>query len=431
MTNSWDKSTICVRGGYVPKNGEPSVMPLYQSTTYKYDTSDSLAAVFDLEEEGHSYTRVSNPTIAALEQKLTSLEGGVGAVATASGLAAIMLAVLNICSSGDNLLCSSTVYGGTYNLFSVRMKEFGIEVIFVNPDSKVEELINLANDKTKLIYAESIGNPAINVLNFEAFSRAAKQLKVPLVVDNTLASPYLCHAFEHGANIIVHSTTKYIEGHANSIGGIIIDGGNFDWQKNKFPQLVEPDLSYHGISYIQKFGELAYITKARTQLLRDYGCCMSPFNAYMTNIGLETLHLRMKQHSENALIIAKWLSGHKYIDWVRYPGLCSDENYKRAQKYLPKGSGGIITFGIRGGIKAAKQFITNVKLVMHVTHLADVRSCVTHPASTTHRQLNEKQQRLAGVTPELIRLSVGIENVVDIITDLEQALSKIKSVSMD
>ncbi|MFV1456795.1 bifunctional O-acetylhomoserine aminocarboxypropyltransferase/cysteine synthase [Bacillus mycoides] len=425
MIHKWNKSTICVKGGYDPQNGEPSVMPLCQSTTYKYDTSDNLAAIFDLKEEGYSYTRVSNPTIAALEQKLTFLEGGVGAVATSSGLAAIMIAILNICSSNDHLICLSTVYGGTYNLFAVRLKAFGIKVTFINPNSSVDEIMNVATNKTKLIFAETIGNPSMSVLNFDGFSKAAKQLKIPLIVDNTLATPYLCDAFGHGANIIVHSTTKYIEGHATSVGGILIDGGNFNWEKRKFPELFEPDLSYHGISYVQKFRERAYITKARTQLLRDYGCCMSPFNAYMTNIGLETLHLRMEKHCENALMVAKWLLGNKYIKWVNYPGLLGDKNYKLAKKYLPKGSSGIITFGIHGGIKAAKQFIENVKLIMHVTHLADVRSCVTHPASTTHRQLTESQQCLAGVTPELIRLSVGIENIDDIIADLELAFSKI------
>ncbi|MGH0423647.1 MULTISPECIES: bifunctional O-acetylhomoserine aminocarboxypropyltransferase/cysteine synthase [Bacillus] len=422
MGESWGKGTICVQGGYTPKNGEPRVLPLYQSTTYKYDTSDDLAALFNLEAEGYIYTRIGNPTLAAFEQKLADLEGGVGAVATASGQAAIMLAVLNICSSGDHLLCSSTVYGGTFNLFGVSLRKLGIDVTFFNPNLSADEIVALANDKTKLVYAESLGNPAMNVLNFKEFSDAAKELEVPFIVDNTLATPYLCQAFEHGANIIVHSTTKYIDGHASSLGGIVIDGGNFDWTNEKYPELVEPDPSYHGVSYVQNFGAAAYIVKARVQLLRDYGNCMSPFNAYISNIGLETLHLRMERHSENALAVAKWLANHERIEWVNYPGLDSNENYSLAQTYLKKGASGVLTFGIKGGLEAAKEFIANVKLATLVTHVADARTCVIHPASTTHRQLSAEDQRLAGVTSDLIRLSVGIEDVSDIIADLEAAL---------
>ncbi|PFO76375.1 O-acetylhomoserine aminocarboxypropyltransferase [Bacillus cereus] len=422
MGESWGKGTICVQGGYTPKNGEPRVLPLYQSTTYKYDTSDDLAALFNLEAEGYIYTRIGNPTLAAFEQKLADLEGGVGAVATASGQAAIMLAVLNICSSGDHLLCSSTVYGGTFNLFGVSLRKLGIDVTFFNPNLTADEIVALANDKTKLVYTESLGNPAMNVLNFKEFSDAAKELEVPFIVDNTLATPYLCQAFEHGANIIVHSTTKYIDGHASSLGGIVIDGGNFDWTNGKYAELVEPDPSYHGVSYVQNFGAAAYIVKARVQLLRDYGNCMSPFNAYISNIGLETLHLRMERHSENALAVAKWLANHERIEWVNYPGLDSNENYSLAQTYLKKGASGVLTFGIKGGLESAKEFIANVKLATLVTHVADARTCVIHPASTTHRQLSAEDQRLAGVTSDLIRLSVGIEDVSDIIADLEAAL---------
>ncbi|PEA56605.1 O-acetylhomoserine aminocarboxypropyltransferase [Bacillus pseudomycoides] len=421
MGESWGKGTICVQGGYTPKNGEPRVLPLYQSTTYKYDTSDDLAALFNLEAEGYIYTRIGNPTLAAFEQKLTELEGGVGAVATASGQAAIMLAVLNICGSGDHLLCSSTVYGGTFNLFAVSLKKLGVEVTFFNPNLSADEIVALANEKTKLVYAESLGNPAMNVLNFKEFSDAAKELGVPFIVDNTLATPYLCHAFEHGANIVVHSTTKYIDGHASSLGGIVIDGGNFDW--SKFPEFIEPDPSYHGVSYVEKFGAAAYIAKARVQLLRDYGNCMSPFNAYVSNIGLETLHLRMERHSQNALAVAQWLSQHERVEWVNYPGLQNNESYALSQKYLPKGASGVLTFGVKGGLESAKQFIDDVKLAALVTHVADARTCVIHPASTTHRQLTEEQQRLAGVTPDLIRLSVGIEDAADIIADLGAALS--------
>ncbi|CAM4076319.1 bifunctional O-acetylhomoserine aminocarboxypropyltransferase/cysteine synthase [Bacillus manliponensis] len=423
VEESWGKGTICVQGGYTPKNGEPRVLPLYQSTTYKYDTSDDLAALFDLQAEGYIYTRIGNPTLAAFEQKLTDLEGGVGAVATASGQAAIMLAVLNICSSGDHVLCSSTVYGGTFNLFAVSLKKLGIEVTFFNPNMTADEIVALANEKTKLVYGEALGNPAMNVLNFEEFSKAAKELEVPLIVDNTLATPCLCNAFEHGANIVVHSTTKYIDGHATSLGGVVIDGGNFDWTKGKFPELVERDESYRGVRYVQDFGAAAYIVKARVQLLRDYGNCMSPFNAYLSNIGLETLHLRMERHSENTLAVAKWLSSHERVAWVNYPGLADNEHYALTKKYLPKGASGVLTFGIKGGLQAAKEFISNVKLATLVTHVADARTCVIHPASTTHRQLTEEQQYLAGVTSDLIRISVGIEDVKDIIADLTEALA--------
>ncbi|MFD3446782.1 bifunctional O-acetylhomoserine aminocarboxypropyltransferase/cysteine synthase [Microbacteriaceae bacterium 4G12] len=423
MGETWKQGTICVQGGYSPKNGEPRVLPLYQSTTYKYDTPDDLAALFNLEAEGYIYTRIGNPTIAAFEQKLSQLEGGVGAVATASGQAAIMLAVLNICGTGDHLLCSSTVYGGTFNLFAVSFKKLGIEVTFFNPELPAEEIVQLAKKNTKLVYAESLGNPAINILNFEEFSKAAKELDVPLIIDNTLASPYLCKPFEHGANIIVHSTTKYVDGHASSLGGVVIDGGNFDWTNGKFPELVEPDTSYHGVRYVQNFGAAAYIVKARVQLLRDYGNCMSPFNAYMSNIGLETLHLRMERHSQNALAIAKWLEKNEHVSWVNYPGLENSAQYPLAQKYLPKGASGVLTFGVKGGVEAAKGFIENLKVATLVTHVSDVRTCVIHPASTTHRQLTEEQQHLAGVKPDLIRLSVGVEDVEDLIADLDQALS--------
>jgi O-acetylhomoserine (thiol)-lyase len=423
MGETWNKGTVCVQGGYTPKNGEPRVLPLYQSTTYKYDTPDDLAALFNLQAEGYIYTRIGNPTLHAFEQKLSQLEGGVGAVATASGQAAIMLAVLNICNSGDHLLCSSTVYGGTFNLFAVSFRKLGIEVTFFDPSLPAEEIVKLAKENTKLVYAESLGNPAMNVLNFEEFANAAKELDVPLVIDNTLPSPYLCNPFQHGANIIVHSTTKYIDGHASSLGGVVIDGGNFNWDNGKFSELINPDPSYHGVQYTKDFGAAAYIVKARVQLLRDYGNCMSPFNAYISNIGLETLHLRMERHSQNALVIAKWLERDERINWVSYPGLESSTQYSLAEKYLPKGASGVLTFGVKGGIEAAKEFIENLKIATLVTHVADARTCVIHPASTTHRQLTEEQQRLAGVTPDLIRLSVGIEDAEDLIADLDQALS--------
>ncbi|MCP8968030.1 bifunctional O-acetylhomoserine aminocarboxypropyltransferase/cysteine synthase [Ectobacillus ponti] len=423
MGETWKQGTICVQGGYSPKNGEPRVLPLYQSTTYKYDTPDDLAALFNLQAEGYIYTRIGNPTIAAFEAKFAQLEGGVGAVATASGQAAIMLAILNICNAGDHLLCASTVYGGTYNLFAVSLKKLGIEATFFNPDLPAAEIAALAKPNTRLVYAETLGNPAMNVLDFAALSQASKELGVPLVIDNTLATPYLCRPFEHGANIVVHSTTKYADGHASAMGGIVVDGGNFDWTNGKYQELVEPDPSYHGVRYVQDFGAAAYIVKARVQLLRDYGNCMSPFNAYLSNLGLETLHLRMERHSQNALAIAKWLEQDERISWVNYPGLASSDQYERAQAYLPKGASGVLTFGVKGGLEQAKAFIENLKVAALVTHVADARTCVIHPASTTHRQMTEEQQRQAGVTPDLIRLSVGIEDVEDLIADLNQALS--------
>ncbi|UOY91297.1 bifunctional O-acetylhomoserine aminocarboxypropyltransferase/cysteine synthase [Ectobacillus sp. JY-23] len=423
MGEQWKQGTICVQGGYTPKNGEPRVLPLYQSTTYKYDTPDDLAALFNLQAEGYIYTRIGNPTINAFEQKLSQLEGGVGAVATASGQAAIMLAILNICNAGDHLLCSSTVYGGTFNLFGVSLRKLGIEVTFFDPNLPAEEIVKLGKQNTKLVYGETLGNPAMNVLNFEEFTKAAKELDVPLVIDNTLATPYLCQPFAHGANIVVHSTTKYIDGHASSLGGIVIDGGNFNWDNGKYQELVEPDATYHGVQYVKDFGAAAYIVKARVQLLRDYGNCMSPFNAYISNIGLETLHLRMDRHSQNALEIAKWLEKDERISWIHYPGLESSTQYSLAEKYLKKGASGVLTFGVKGGANAAREFIEQVKLAALVTHVADARTSVIHPASTTHRQLTEQQQRLAGVTPDLVRLSVGIEDVEDLIADLNQALS--------
>lgn len=423
MGEAWNQGTICVQGGYTPKNGEPRVLPLYQSTTYKYDAPEDLAALFNLEAEGYIYTRIGNPTLTAFEQKVSQLEGGVGAVATSSGQAAIMLAVLNICEAGDHILCSSAVYGGTYNLFAVSLRKLGISVTFFDPNLEAELIAKLARDNTKLIFAETLANPGMNVLNFEEFSKAANSIGVPLIVDNTLATPYLCKPFDHGAHIVVHSTTKYIDGHASSLGGIVVDGGNFDWTNGKYPELVNPDPSYKGVKYVDTFGPAAYIVKARVQLLRDYGNCMSPFNAYISNIGLETLHLRMERHSKNALEIAKWLEKNANVSWVNYPGLESSDQYGLAQRYLPKGASGVLTFGVKGGFEEAKRFIKSLKLAALVTHVADARTCVIHPASTTHSQLTEEQQQQAGVTQDLIRLSVGIEDVEDLLADLDQALT--------
>ncbi|MEG1483158.1 O-acetylhomoserine aminocarboxypropyltransferase/cysteine synthase family protein [Clostridium sp.] len=426
MSKEWSQGTICIQGGYTPKAGEPRVLPIFQSTTYKYDDPDYLEDVFNLKAEGHLYSRISNPTVSAFEEKFAMLEGGVGAVATASGQSAVLYAILNLCSAGDHLISASTLYGGTINLFTVNLKKMGIEVDFVDPEASEEEIISKAKENTKLIYGETIGNPGLNILDFDKFSSVAKKLDVPFIVDNTVGTPYLCNVFEHGVNISVHSTTKYADGHAQAVGGIIVDGGKFNWDNGKNLELVEPDLSYHGIKYVESFKSAAYITKLRVTLLRDLGACQSPFNAYLTNLGLETLHLRMDRHCKNTLELAKWLSKHEKVSWVNYPGLESNSQYNRAKKYLKKGSSGLLTFGIKGGIEEAKNFTRALKLVALVVTLGDTRSSLLHPATTTHNQLTEEEQIASGVTPDLMRVSVGIEDINDIIKDFEQAFQFIK-----
>lgn len=423
MKKQWGKGTICVQGGYTPNPGEPRVLPIVQSTTYKYEDPDHVARLFDLAEEGHMYSRISNPTIAAYEEKVNSLDGGAGALAVSSGQSAITLALLNICKSGDHIVASSTIYGGTFTLLSSTLKKFGIEVSFVNPNASEEEITKEFKDNTKVLYGETIGNPGLNILDFDKFSRIAKKIGVPLVIDNTLATPCLCRPLELGANIVVYSSTKYIEGHANSIGGIIVDGGNFDWNNVKFKELVEPDPTYHGISYVETFGKAAYIVKARVQLLRDMGTCLSPFNGFLTNLGLETLHLRIERHSSNALALAKFLENHENVSWVNYPGLEGNSNYELVNKYFSKGASGVLTFGIKGGAEAGNKFIRNLNLAALVVHIGDARTSVLQPATTTHRQLSEEEQIASGVYPDLIRVSVGIEDPEDIIRDFEQALS--------
>ncbi|MBU3137944.1 O-acetylhomoserine aminocarboxypropyltransferase/cysteine synthase [Clostridium gasigenes] len=425
MNKEWNPGTICIQGGYKPKVGEPRVLPIFQSTTYKYDDPDYLEEVFNLKAAGHLYSRISNPTVAALEEKFAMLEGGVGAVATASGQSAVLYSILNLCSVGDHLISASTLYGGTINLFTVNLKKMGIEVDFVDPEASVEEILSKAKENTKLIYGETIGNPGLNVLDFDKFSLVAKKLDVPFIVDNTVGTPYLCNVFEHGVNISVHSTTKYSDGHAQAIGGIIVDGGNFNWDNGKNLELVEPDPSYHGIKYVEEFKDAAYITKLRVTLLRDLGACQSPFNAYLTNLGLETLHLRMDRHCENAVQLAKWLSNHPKVNWVNYPGLEGSSQYDRSQKYLKKGSSGLLTFGIKGGIEEAKNFTRALKLVALVVTLGDTRSSILHPATTTHNQLSEEEQRTSGVTPDLLRVSVGVEDIRDIIKDFEEGFKSI------
>ena len=425
MTKEWNQGTICIQGGYTPKAGEPRVLPIFQSTTYKYDDPDHLEKLFNLKAAGHLYTRISNPTVSAFEEKFAMIEGGVGAVATASGQSAVLYAILNLCSAGDHLISASTLYGGTINLFTVNLKKMGIEVDFVDPEASEEEIISKAKENTKLIYGETIGNPGLNILDFDKFSSVAKKLDIPFVVDNTVGTPYLCNVFEHGVNISVHSTTKYSDGHAQAVGGIIVDGGNFNWDNGKNLELVQPDKSYHGIKYVESFKEAAYITKLRVTLVRDLGACQSPFNAYLTNLGLETLHLRMDRHCENTLELAKWLSNHPKVSWVNYPGLEGNSQYARAQKYLKKGSSGILTFGIKGGIEDAKSFTKALKLVALVVTLGDSRSSILHPATTTHNQLSEEEQRASGVTPDLLRVSVGIEDIRDIIKDFEEGFKAI------
>ncbi len=422
MSQNWKIETKAVQGTYSPKNSETRVVPIYQSTTYKYDTSEQVAKLFDLEAEGHMYTRISNPTIAEFEEKMSLLEGGVGAMATSSGQAATALAILNICGAGQHIVAASTIYGGTFSLLSNTLKKIGIEISFVNPDAEPEEIKGLFRPETKALFAETIGNPGLNVLDFEKFSTIAKEMDVPLIIDNTFATPYLCTPLQHGANIVIHSATKYIDGHAISVGGVIVDGGNYNWNNGKYPDLTEPDPSYHGVKYVERFKEQAYIVKCRVQLLRDFGSTMSPFNAFLSHLGLETLHVRMDRHCENALKLAQYLEQHPKVNWVSYPGLPSHPSYALTSKYLPKGCSGVLTFGIKGGLEAGIRFIDNVKLTALVVHVADVRTCVLHPASTTHRQLTEEQQVTSGVTPDLVRVSVGIENIEDIIADFEQAL---------
>jgi O-acetylhomoserine (thiol)-lyase len=423
MDANWKIETLAVQGGYEPKAGEARIVPIVQSTTFKYDDADYVAKLFDLEVPGFFYTRLGNPTADAFEKKIAQMEGGVAALATSSGQAAITLAMLNICSAGQHIVSASTLYGGTYNLFSATLPKLGIEVSFVNPDASVEEIKAAFRPTTRALYAETIGNPGMNVLDFEKFSSVAKEQQVPLVIDNTMATPYLCRPFDLGANIIVHSATKYIDGHATSVGGAIVDGGTFNWDNGKFPELVEPDPSYHGMQYVKTFGPAAYIIKARVQLMRDLGATVAPMNAFLFNLGLHTLPLRMQRHSENALALAKHLESHPAVSWACYPGLASHPSNGRAQKYLPKGASGVLTFGIKGGATAGKKFMEACRLVALVVHVGDARSCVLHPASTTHRQLSEAQQLSSGVSPDLIRLSVGIEHIDDLIADVDQALA--------
>ena len=420
----YSQDTICVQGGWQPKNGEPRVLPIYQSTTFKYATSEEMGKLFDLEEEGYFYSRLQNPTNDVVAQKICDLEGGVAAMLTSSGQAATMLAVTNICEAGDHVVCAAKVYGGTSNLFTVTMKKQGIDVTLVDPDAPEEEIEKAFRPNTKMVFGETIANPALVVLDIEKFARLAHKHGVPLIVDNTFATPINCRPFEWGADIVTHSTTKYMDGHAMTVGGCIVDSGNFDWNAHadKFPGLTTPDESYHGIVYTERFGKKAYITKATAQLMRDLGSIPSPMNSFLLNVGLETLHLRMPRHCENAQKVAEYLQSREDVAWINYPGLENDKYHALAQKYMPNGTCGVISFGLKGGRQAAGEFMDKLKLAAIVTHVADARTCVLHPASHTHRQLSDEQLREAGVDPSLIRLSVGIENVDDIIEDIRQAL---------
>jgi O-acetylhomoserine (thiol)-lyase len=415
--------TKCIQSGYQPKNGEPRVLPIYQSTTYKYDSAAEMGDLFDLKAAGHMYSRISNPTLEEVEKKISDLEGGTGAVLCASGMAAILVAILNISSSGDNIVASASVYGGTVNLFSVTLKRLGIETRFFTSDMSDAEVEALFDDRTRLLFGETLANPGLDVFDIERYAAVAHRHGVPLMIDNTFPTPVNCRPFEFGADIVIHSTTKYMDGHATVIGGCIVDGGRFDWTNGKYPELTEPDESYHGVAYVSHFGNAhAYYTKARVQLIRDFGVPLTPMSAFILNLGLETLHLRVQRHCENAMAVAKFLQSCDKVESVSYPGLESDPRYALAKKYLPRGTSGVVSFVIKGGKEAAIRFMDSLKLAAVVVHVADARTSVLNPAGTTHRQLTDEQLAAAGISPGLIRLSVGIENVEDIIDDIKQAM---------
>jgi len=418
-------NTKCVQAGYEPKNGESRVLPIIQSTTFKYDNAATLGKLFDLEENGFFYTRLANPTLSAVADKIAALEGGVGAMLTASGQAASMLSITNICHAGDHVVCASAIYGGTFNLFNKSLRELGIDFTFVTPDATEDDINAAFQDSTRAVFVESVSNPSLDVADVELYAKLAHAHGVPLIVDNTFPTPVLFRPFEWGADIVVHSTSKYMDGHAVALGGVIVDSGNFDWTNGKFPAFTEPDESYHGVIYTEKFGKAAYITKCVTHMMRDYGPQQSPQNAFLLNLGLETLFLRMERHCSNALKVAKFLEENDKIEWVNYPSLPSSKYYERCQKYMPQGCCGVISFGVKGGKEKAMQFMDALKMIKLVIHVADARTCALHPASTTHRQLTDQQLEDCGVKPNLIRMSVGIEYVDDILADIKQALDSI------
>ena len=427
MEKNYKRATLCVQAGWKPKNGDPRVLPIVQSTTFKYDNTEEMADLFDLKKEGYFYTRLQNPTNDAVASKIAALEGGVGAMLTSSGQAANFYAIFNICEAGDHFVTSNEIYGGTYNLFGVTLKKLGIECTFVSQEASEEEISAAFRPNTKALFGETISNPGCKVLDIEKFARIAHKHGVPLIVDNTFPTPINCRPFEWGADIVTHSTTKYMDGHATQVGGCVVDSGNFDWDAHadKFPGLCTPDESYHGLTYTKKFGKMAYMTKLVAQLMRDLGSIPGPQNSFLLNLGLETLHLRMQRHCENAQRVAEFLQGDERVAWVHYSGLPGDECHELAQKYLPNGSCGVIAFGLKGTRETAVKFMDSLKMIAIVTHVADARTCVLHPASHTHRQLSDEQLREAGVAPDLIRLSVGIEDVEDILADIRQALDQI------
>ena len=418
--------TQCLHEGYTPKNGEPRVLPIVQSTTYKYDSTEYIGQLFDLSADGFFYSRIGNPTVDAVEKKIAALEGGVGALCTTSGQAATTLCLLNILKAGDSFISVGTIYGGSINLFAVTFKRFGIECIFVDAESSEEEIQKAFKPNTRAVFGETLANPALTVFDIEKFARIAHKNGVPLIVDNTFATPVLCKPFEFGADLVVHSTSKYMDGHAVQLGGVIVDSGNFDWTNGKFPEFVEPDESYHGVVYTEQFGKAAYIAKARVQLMRDMGCYPSAQAAFLLNLGLETLPVRIKQHCENALAVAKFLETSDKVVTVNYPALPSNPYYERAQKYMPLGCSGVISFVVKGGKEQAVRFMDSLKLASNVVHVADIRTCVLHPASATHRQLTEEQLVAAGIDGGMIRISVGLENIEDIIEDIQHALENVE-----
>ena len=417
--------TTCIHAGYEPKNGEPRVVPIAQSTTYTYDSAETMGKLFDLEADGFFYTRLANPTLDAVEKKIAALEGGVGAMITSSGQAASTIAVLNICHAGDHMVCCSAIYGGTFNLFYKTLKELGIDVTFLQPNATADQINAAFRDNTRCVFVETLSNPSLVVTDIALYADCAHAHQVPLIVDNTFPTPINCRPFEFGADIVVHSTSKYMDGHAVQLGGAIVDSGNFDWKNGKFPEFTEPDESYHGVIYAERFGNAAYIVKARTHLMRDLGAQAAPQNAFLLNLGLETLALRMERHCSNAQTVAEFLENHPKVEWINYPGLKSNPYYELAQKYMPNGTCGVISFGVKGGREEAAKFMEGLKLASIAIHVADLRTCVLHPASTTHRQLSDAQLEEAGVKANMIRLSVGIENPQDILDDLSQALEQL------
>jgi O-acetylhomoserine (thiol)-lyase len=421
MQDNWAFETKTIQAGYEPANGQPRVLPIVQSTTYAYDTAKGIADLFDLKVEGHMYSRMSNPTVEAFEKKMAVLEGGVGALAASAGQTASAFSIMNIAQSGQHVVAAAKLYGGTFNLFEHTLRKCGIDFTFIDQDASEEEIKAAFRPETRALFGETLTNPGTEVLDIEKFVRIAKAMDVPLIVDNTFPTPYYCNPIAMGVNVVIHSATKYIDGHATSVGGVIVDGGNFNWDNGKYPELSEPDPSYHGLAYTRTFGKMAYIVKARVQLIRDFGAYMHPQNAWLCNLGLETLHVRMDRHTENAQKLAEWLEADDRVAWVKYPGLKNDPDYAMARKYL-RGTSGVLTFGVKGGQAASERTMNAFKLTTIQVHVADIRTCVLHPASMTHRQLNAEQQKACGVLPDLVRVSVGLENINDIIADFDQAL---------